>query len=41
MNPLKTPRPAALALADGTVFRGTAFGATAVATGVDEMLSLT
>ena len=30
---LSTPKPAALALADGTVYRGTAFGASAVAAG--------
>ena len=33
MNPLSTLRPAALALADGAVYRGTAFGARTVATG--------
>ncbi|MCX5738323.1 MAG: carbamoyl-phosphate synthase small subunit, partial [Proteobacteria bacterium] len=30
---LRPPRPATLALADGTVYRGTAFGAEAVAAG--------
>ena len=33
MTPRKLPRPATLALADGTIYRGTAFGAEAVAAG--------
>ena len=33
MSPASPPSPALLALADGTVYRGTAFGARRVATG--------